>query len=113
MDMEPKITDLLLKPICMMTGEEYVALHAYACSINMEGRAEASQVTRVKGVHAVAEYCECSDSQIAKLLREGVLDSAIFSRIGRSIVFDGDEARRCAHAYMEKQRALRREKKNV
>ena len=95
-----------------MTGDEYVALHAYACSINMEGRAEASQVTRVKGVHAVAEYCECSDSQIAKLLREGVLDSAIISRIGRSIVFNGDEARRCAHAYMEQQRSLRRDKKN-
>ena len=111
MDMEPKITDLLLKPICMMTGEEYVALHAYACSINMDSRVSAPQVTRVKGVHAVAEFCACSDSQIAKLLREGALDSAIISRIGKSFVFDGEKARLCANEYQELQRALRRGKK--
>ena len=94
-----------------MSGEEYVALHAYACAINMTGP-EASQVTRLKGVQAVAEYCACSDSQIAKLLREGVLDTAILSRIGKSIIFDGDEARRCANEYQDQQRALRRAKNN-
>lgn len=99
------------KPLWQMSGEEYVALHAYACAINMTGP-EASQVTRIKGVSALAEYCACSPSQIAKLLREGVLDSAIFTRIGKSIVFDGDEARRCADEYLTQQRILRRNKKN-
>ena len=91
-----------------MTGEEYVALHAYACATNSTDSSVAAAVTRIKGVHAVAEYCDCSDSQIAKLLREGVLAPAILSRIGKSIVFDGDEARRCANEYQMQQRASRR-----
>ena len=105
------INGLLEKPLWQLTGSDYVALHAYACSVNTAGP-EASQVTRVMGVQAVAEYCACSPSQIAKLLREGVLDSAIFTRIGKSIVFDGDEARRCADEYLTQQRILRRKKKN-
>ena len=107
-----EIKELLKKPLWQMVGEEYVALHTYACSINMEGRALASQVTRVKGVHAVAEYCDCSPSQIAKLLREGVLDSAIVSRIGKSIVFDGEVALRCAAEYQEQQRTNRKNTAN-
>lgn len=98
------VKNLLDKPLWQMTGEEYVALHAYACAINTEGR-EASKVTRVKGVQAVAEYCACSASQIAKLLREGVLDSAILSRIGKSIVFDADKARNSANVYQEQKRS--------
>lgn len=81
-------------------------LHAYACSVNTAGR-EASPVTRVKGVQAVAEYCACSPSQIAKLLREGVLETAIVSRIGKSIVFDGDKARDCANEYQEQKRSFK------
>lgn len=94
-----------------MTGSEYVTLHAYACTtISSDG---AHAVTQVKGVHAVAEYCACSDSQIAKLLREGVLDSAIVSRIGKSIVFDGDKARSLANDYQMQQRTSRQNlKKN-
>lgn len=95
---------LLDKPLWQMTGSEYVALHAYACSVNSAGR-EASHVTRVKGVQAVAEYCACSPSQIAKLLREGVLDSAIVSRIGKSIVFDANKARNSANVYQEQKRS--------
>lgn len=110
MNIDSNISKLLQKPLWQMTGEEYVALHAYANTINKEGRAEASKVTRIKGVQAVAEYCDCSVSQIAKLLREGVLDSAILSRIGKSIVFEGDEARRCANEYQAQQRAKRKGK---
>jgi len=114
MNSKPNIEDLLRKPMWQMTGQEYVDLHAYACAClpNMGGSAKAPLVTHLKGVHAVADYCNCSDSQVAKLLREGVLDSAIVSRIGKSIVFDGDEARRCADEYLTQQRILRRNKKN-
>lgn len=106
-----EIKTLLEKPLCMMTGAEYVALHAYARTITTEGP-EVSQAIRVKGVNAVADFCDCSPSQISKLLREGVLDSAIISRIGKSIVFNAETARRCASEYQEQQRALRREQKN-
>lgn len=114
MNSKPNIEELLRKPMWQMTGQEYVDLHAYACAClpNMGGSATAPLVTHLKGVHAVAEYCNCSDSQVAKLLREGVLGSAIVSRIGKTIVFDGDEARRCANEYQMKQRASRCEKKN-
>ena len=106
------VKNLLDKPLWQMTGSEYVALHAYACSTHTEGP-EASQVTRVQGVQAVAEYCACSPSQIAKLLREGVLESAILSRIGKSIVFDGDKARSLANDYQMQQRTSRQNlKKN-
>lgn len=98
-----EIQSLLDKPLWQMTGSEYVTLHAYACTtISSDG---AHAVTQVKGVHAVAEYCACSDSQIAKLLREGVLDSAIVSRIGKSIVFDADKARNSANVYQEQKRS--------
>ena len=111
--MEVNISKLLEMPLWQLTGEEYVALHAYACSIDMEGRAAAHQVVRVKGVHAVAEYCSCSASQIAKLLREGVLEKAILSRIGKTIVFDGDDARRRANEYQMQQRASRKKRANA
>lgn len=107
------IQELLQKPLWQLTGEEYVALHTYACSINnsdIEGRQPAVQC---KGVNALAEYCKCSPSQIAKLLREGVLESAVVSRIGKCIVFDGDEARRCANEYQEQQREIRRNNKSA
>ncbi len=105
------VNNLLVKPLWQMSGEEYVALHAYACAVNMTGP-DASHVTRIKGVSALAEYCACSPSQVAKFLREGVLDSAIISRIGKSIVFDGEKARLCANEYQEQQRSSRRKIKN-
>ena len=108
------ISELLGRPLWQLSGEEYVALHSYACSLNSEkGNAGTLQVVRIKGVHAVAEYCSCSASQIAKLLREGVLDAAILSRVGKSIVFDGDEARRRANEYQMQQRASRTKKANA
>ena len=92
-----------------MLGEDYIALHAYAHTTISTGSAKAV-VTQVKGVRAVAEYCACSESLIFKLLREGVLESAIVSRIGKSIVFDADEARRCANEYQMQQRAQKKGK---
>ena len=91
------------KPLWQMTGEEYVALHAYACSIN-DDKQEARDVKQCRGVHALAHHIECSDSQVFKLRREGVLDEAIISHIGKSIVFDGEKARELAQLYMEASR---------
>lgn len=108
---EPK--DLMKKPLWQMTGEEYVALHAYACTVNNGDRTGRQTEVQCKGVHALAQYCSCSDSQVFKLLREGVLEEAIVSRVGKSIVFDGEVALRCAAEYQEQQREIRRNKKNA
>lgn len=97
------IQSLLGKPLWQMTGEEYVALHTYVCTL-YNGESVRKAITCCKGVHAVAEFCSCSESQIYKLLREGVLESAILSRIGKRIVFDGEKARNLAEAYMKEQR---------
>ncbi len=111
MDNKTAIKELLHKPLWQMTGAEFVTLYTYACTINSDSTVEKPAITQINGVGPLADYCVCSVSQIAKLLREGVLDSAILSRIGKSIVFDGEEARRCANEYQDKQRALRRGKK--
>lgn len=108
MDKTITVKDLLQKPLWQMSGEEYVALHAYACTIiNGDSTGRQTQVL-CKGVHALAQYCSCSASQIFKLLREGVLDAAIRSRVGKSIVFDGEVALRCAAEYQEQQRISRK-----
>lgn len=88
-----------------MTGEEYVHLHAYACTRNND--VEAAPVTRVTGVRALAEHLSCCESTVYKLRREGVLDAAVLSRVGKNIVFDAEMARRLADEYMNKQRNLK------
>ena len=112
------INELMKLPIWQMTGEEQYRIIQYALG-NGAPHGEANQTmipadmpfapkrTRIAGVHALAQYMECCDSLVYKLRREGVLDEAIISRIGKKIVFDGEVARRCANEYQEQQRAQR------
>lgn len=97
------VFSLFTKPIWQLNGEEFVALSAFAARMADEG-SPPNKVTRVTGVHALAQYIECSDSQVYKLRREGVLDEAIISHVGKSIVFDGSRARELANAYQENKR---------
>lgn len=101
-----KITDLLSRPLWQLTGEEYVRLHAYACSLIKN--AEAAPVTKVTGVRQLAEYLSCCESTIYMLRREGVLDSAVISRVGKNIVFDGGKARELAQTYMREHRQAKK-----
>lgn len=102
MSNDPIIIDLLQKPLWQLTGEEYVQLHAYACSLR--NNTEKAPVNKVIGVRALAEYISCCESKIYALKREGVLDSAIISRIGKNTVFDGEKARELAQAYIQESR---------
>ncbi len=97
-----KISDLLSKPLWQLTGEEYVRLHAYACTIKRD--TEPTPVARVTGVRALAEYLSCCESTVYMLRREGVLDAAVISSIGKNIVFDAEKARVLAQAYMQQHR---------
>lgn len=57
------------------------------------------------GLSALARALCCSTSQVSKLRKDGALDKAIISRIGRRIVFDVAKARVAAnkwHAEMKK-----------
>lgn len=102
MEKKMEIRSLLEKPLWQLTGEEYVRLHAYACTINND--TTTAPAARVTGVRALAEYLSCCESTIYALKREGVLDSAIISHVGKNIVFDGERARELAQAYMREHR---------
>lgn len=82
-----------------MTGEEFVALSAYAHTL-YEGEVIQKKVARVVGNQALADYATCSLSTIYKLRREGVLDAAVISRVGKQIVYDGDKALELAQGYL-------------
>jgi hypothetical protein len=115
--MDTNVKQLLNIPVWQMTGEQQYRLIQFALGNATPNAASNSTMapdspfapkrTRIAGVHALALYLECCDSLVYKLRREGVLDEAIISRIGKKIVFDGEIARRCANEYQEQQRTLR------
>lgn len=98
------ITEILGLPLWQLTGEEYVRLHAYACSKN--NNIVAAPVTKVTGVQALAKYLSCCESTVYMLRRERVLDEAVISRVGKSIVFDAEKAQRLADDYMTMNRNI-------
>ena len=119
--MENSVKQLLSIPVWQMTGEQQFRLIQLALGNGAPIATSNSTIepdlvfapkrTRIAGVHALAQYMECCDSLVYKLRREGVLDEAIISRIGKKIVFDGEVARRCANEYQEHQRAQRSDDK--
>ncbi len=104
MSNDPIIIDMLDKPLWQLTGKEYVALHAYAAKRANEKNDTLQTTTRCTGVRELAQYLNCCESTIYGMKREGVLDDAILSSIGKSTVFDGEKARELAQAYMQEHR---------
>lgn len=119
--MDTTVKQLLDTPVWQMTGEQQYRLIQYALGNGGTYNANNSAMdintpyapkrTRIAGVHELALYLECCDSLVHKLRREGVLDNAIISRIGKKIVFDGDLARRCADEYQHIIRDQRKKQK--
>lgn len=106
------IFDLLAKPLWQLTGEEYVELHAYAVNVTKEEGHDSTTktTTRCTGVRELAQFLQCSESQIYALKRNGILDDATMSSIGKSTVFDGEKARELAQAFMDGNRKLKANK---
>ena len=103
------IQDLMSKPLWQMTGEEYVSLHVYATEQACATPASPPNTIVYKtGVRALAEYLSCCETTIYLLKRDGVLDDAIVSRVGKHIVFDAEKARHLADEYKQKERAANR-----
>lgn len=95
--MEINVASLMDKPVWQMTGREFCALAQYANG----GQAQATPAGERKlctGVRALAEYLGCCEATIYVLKKDGVLDDAIVSKIGKKIVFDAEKARRLADA---------------
>lgn len=97
------IDSLLAKPIWQMNGAEFCALTQYANAQSGHGPAAPGTV-RITGVRALAEYLECCDSTVYMLKRNGVLDEAILSQVGKRIVFDGELARAAADRFQKEKR---------
>ena len=107
MEQKKHIEELLSKPLCMMSGEEFCTLAQYVNGAAVESPAR--PVNRVIGIHDLAAAIGCCDSTVYMLKRMGVLDPAIISRIGKKIVFDVDKALVLAEEYQKNQRDARRE----
>lgn len=91
------IDELLSKPLWQLSGREFCALTQFAHSLNAGATQPAQQRHLCHGVNALAQYLGCSESKVYALRRDGVLNEALVSRIGKRIVFDGDRARELAN----------------
>ena len=100
---------LLEKPVWQMTGQELIDLvrvsGQYGDASSPEGDLRSARVT---GVQALADHIGCCASTISMLRRNGVLDEAVVSQVGRKIVFDAEKARVLATTYQKEQRANRK-----
>ena len=103
--MNAKIEQLMDTPIWQMTGKEFLALNAYAGNTS---NGEKKSHNYVYGIQALSKLIGCCPSTIYGLKKEGVLDEAIISNVGKKIVFDGDKARFLASEYMASVRQQRK-----
>ncbi|MCQ2115167.1 MAG: DUF3853 family protein [Bacteroidales bacterium] len=89
----------------MMTGEEFLQLNELAKSPH--DAASTNHPIYAQGVEELAEKIGCSQSTVYSLKRQGVLDDAIVSNIGRKIIFDVEKARELADAFQRSAREVR------
>ena len=104
--MENNVEQLLKTPLWQMTGEDFIHLLRYALDAQAGTRKTDNRVL-IAGARPLAEHLSCSESMVHKLLRDGALEPAIVSHIGKKWVFDGEKARQCANSFMEQQRMQR------
>jgi len=103
-----KIQNVLLKPLWQLTCEEFCELMKYAVSSDQKENGYCGSSQHAFGVHDLSTKIGCCDSTIYQLRKQGVLDDAIVSQIGRKIVFDVDRARTLAEEFQREQRQIRR-----
>lgn len=111
-DAPVEVSDLMQKPVCMMSGEELCILARYANSSSPNSPSPSGEngQTSVIGIKDLAAFIGCSESTIYSIKKQGVLDPAIVAQVGRKIVFNAPLARDLANAFQQQQRDLRREK---
>jgi hypothetical protein len=101
--MNDNIHTLLERRLIDLNGAQFVALQRYAVE-TASPSSPAPAKEQAIGISALAEALACSVSQIYILQKEGVLEEAVISRIGRHIVFDVNKARAAANAWRENKR---------
>lgn len=93
---------LMDRPIWQMTGREFCELAQLALAPT--NVAKGTPTPYLVGVNKLAQYLGCCEATIYAIKREGILDDAIVSQVGRSIVFDGERAREAADRYQKERR---------
>jgi len=96
------ISSLLDKFAFQLTGRDLCNLITVAIASTTISP-EAS-VKLCNGIRALAQQLGCCESTIYMLKREGVLDEAIKSQVGKKIVFDVEKARVAADKFQKDRR---------
>lgn len=109
MQQKPTFESLLAKPIWQMTGEEFLQLNELNNSSAGSTAQTSGSVQYAHGISELSQMIGCCQSTVYALKKEGVLDGAIVSQIGRRIIFDADKARALADEYQRVQRESRRD----
>ena len=109
METKPTLSQLLAKPIWQMTGEEFLQLNELGRENAAAGEEPKEVIEYAHGITELSQKIGCYQSTIYMLKKEGVLDDAIVSQVGRKIIFNVGKARALADEYQRAQRELRRE----
>lgn len=92
------------QPLWTMTREEFLSFLRQAIA-GCEGAMHNNVVKTCSGTKELAAHLSCCESTIYALRRDGVLDDAVISQIGRRIVYNIDRARELANEYLAKKRS--------
>ena len=87
------ITELLLKPVWQMTGEEFLHLHRH---VSQDGEIKPQPTTEqtkryVYGILGISKLFGCSLPTANRIKKSGKIDKAI-TQIGRKIIVDAELA---------------------
>lgn len=86
------IEQLLAKPICMMTGEEFTLLLQNSEKVTAKVPAEVVPEKHYEyGIEGLAKVFGCSVPTANRIKKSGIIDAAI-AQVGRKIVVDAELA---------------------
>lgn len=108
--MNISLEQLLEKPLWQMTGQEFFILSCHAAKRQKE-LSPHEAIEYCTGIKALSEKLACCESTVYMMKREGILDRAIKSQIGKKIVFNVDRARELANEYQKSRRRKAHENK--
>jgi len=91
--------ELFSRPVWQMTGAEMAEL--FRSVIHGEAGPATASTVICSGTKELAAHLACSESTIYALRRDGVLEDAVVSQIGRRIVYNVERARELANNYLE------------
>ena len=98
---------------CFVEGFQEYGLSGCQNSLYAENAAACEEPKEVieyaHGITELSQKIGCCQSTIYMLKKEGVLDDAIVSQVGRKIIFNVGKARALADEYQRAQRESRRE----